>query len=67
MAEVRKISRSGHSLMIALPPAYLRAIDLGRHDVVLVELVGKTIVLSRALSQRQLAADEATPGAKSRE
>jgi len=51
--ELRRISRNGHSLQIVLPRTFLNALHLHPRDVVAVELVDDTIVISRATSERE--------------
>jgi len=51
--ELRRISKNGNSLQIFLPRAFLRALRLKYRDVVGVELVGQTIVISRVMSVRR--------------
>jgi len=55
--ELRRISRNGHSLQIVLPRTFLTALHLHPRDVVAVELVDDTIVISRAGSAREFARD----------
>ena len=54
MPEVRRIAKSGHSKVIALPRRYLLALGFRLGDIVMIEHVGATLVLSRAVPQRAL-------------
>jgi len=53
MMELRRISRNGHSLQIMLPRPFLAALKLTARSVVCLELIDDTIVISRAVSERE--------------
>jgi len=57
--ELRRISRNGHSLQIVLPRTFLSALKLKARDVVALELVDETIIISRALSEREFTSSHA--------
>ncbi len=52
MAEIRRISKNGHSLQVVLPREFLEALQLRAGQQVFLELVHDTIVLSKAYSAR---------------
>ena len=54
MAFPRRITKNGHSRGVNLPSAILEQLALRAGDAVLIELRGLEIVISRALTQRQL-------------
>lgn len=62
--ELRHIASSGHSLLVTLPKAFLAALKLRKGDVVALELVDDTIVVSRAVSARGFAANVRHAGEK---
>ena len=56
--ELRKIAINGHSWQITMPRPMLERLTLRPGDVVAIELVDETIVVSRAVSARQRERDE---------
>jgi len=54
MPELRRLARSGHAIVVSMPPAYLSSLGWRRGDVLMVELVKNTLILSRAVSERTL-------------
>jgi antitoxin component of MazEF toxin-antitoxin module len=67
MSEVRRISKSGNSKVISLPSKCLRAAKLRLGDVVLIDVVNDTLVLSRAVSSRQLFEERHADATKTRD
>lgn len=59
--ELRRIAKNGHSLQVVLPRKYLAALSLRRGDVVAIELVNQTIVVSRAVSEREFTGARPAP------
>jgi antitoxin component of MazEF toxin-antitoxin module len=53
VSELRRLSKSGHSLVLALPRAFLQQLSLQAGETVVLELVGNTIVMSKGMSARQ--------------
>lgn len=52
MPELRRLTRSGHAIVVTMPPALLSALGWRYGDVLMLELVKNTLVLSRARSER---------------
>jgi len=53
MSTLHKLAKNGHSWQTVLSKAHCRALDIQPGDVLIHELIGKTIVISRAMSLRQ--------------
>ncbi len=64
MSELRRVSKSGHSDVLALPRAFLAQLGIRHGDTVMIELVGNTIVVSKGLSIRQAELLATKSGAK---